>query len=111
MKKKTSRTTRSKPARRHGHADNDTNTRRVIADCRELRQAIAEGRNEFQLLLMGGACFSRKHITTDDRGRFRVFNYISESVRRLTGKELFAKSEIGDAMRKGAFIAEGIDHA
>jgi hypothetical protein len=88
----------------------DTNTSLKIRNCRELRQAIANGCYEFRLLLIGGA-YSGKFITTDDRGRrFCVFNYIDDSIQKLTGKELFTKSNIGDAMQNGAFVTEGQSH-
>jgi hypothetical protein len=87
----------------------DTNLSRVIHNCRQLRRAIAGGCHEFRLLLMGGA-YSRKHITTDRKGCFRVVNCIDDSVQKLTGRELFTQSNIGRAMRNAAFIAEGQNH-
>jgi hypothetical protein len=91
------------------HASTNTNASRSIGNPRELCRAIAEGCHEFRLLLIGGA-YSRKHITTDDRGRFCVFNYIDDSEQRLTAKELFTKSNIGEAMQHGVFVAEGQGH-
>ena len=52
--------------------------------------------------------FPAKHITTDDRGRFRVFNYIEDSVQTLTGKKLYTESNIGNAMENGAFVKGGL---
>jgi hypothetical protein len=84
-----------------------TNAPERIRNCRQLRRAIAEGCYEFRLLLCGGAAFSSKHITTDVRGRFRVFNYIDDSVQRLSGRQLYTESNIGNAMENGAFVKEG----
>jgi len=109
MKHKTTKTNRSKLAGHKGPADNDTNTSRCIVNCRELRRAIAEGRHEFRLLLLGGVCFSRKHITIDDRGRFRVAHYIDDGIETLTGRELYTQAGIGEAMRNRSFIVEGQD--
>jgi hypothetical protein len=108
MNQKTTKTTRSTPANHNSNAGNDTNQQ--IRNPKELRQAIAEGCYEFRLLLMGGACFSRKHITTDDRGRFHIFNYIDDSEQELTARELYTQSNIGEAMQKGAFVREGQGH-
>lgn len=106
MKQKTTKTkTRSNLVRPNKHPSDDTNCRRV-RNCKELRRAIAEGCHEFRLLLCGGAAFSRKHITTDERGRFRVFNYIDDSVQTLSGKKLYTESNIGYAMENGAFMKE-----
>jgi hypothetical protein len=55
---------------------------------------------------MGGA-YSRKTITRRKDGRFRVLNHIDDSVQSLTGKQLYTDSNIGRAMRNGAFIKEG----
>jgi hypothetical protein len=83
-----------------------TNAPERIRNCQQLRRAIAEGCNDFCLLLCGGAAFSSKHITTDGRGRFRVFNYIDDSVQTLSGKKLYTETNIGNAMEKGAFVKE-----
>lgn len=80
-----------------------------IRNCRQLRRAIAEGCYEFRLLLTG-KFYSRKFITTNDRGRFCVLNYIDDSIQILTGRELYTRSNIGNAMRNGAFIAEEQSH-
>ena len=84
----------------------DTNQQRIIGNCQELRQAIAEGRSEFLLLLCGGA-YSRKTITTASKGRFRILNHIDGSRQVLTEKELHTESNVGLAMSNGALIAEG----
>jgi len=89
---------------------NAANGSQPIRDPRQLRQAIAAGRLEFQLLLAGGACFSRKRITMNGRGHFGVFNYVDDTVQSLTAKELYTKSNIGEAMRKGAFVVGGQNH-
>ena len=83
-----------------------TNAPEKIRNCKELRRAIAEGCYEYRLLLCGGAAFSSKHITTDGRGRFRVFNYIDDSVQTLSGKKLYTETNIGNAMENGAFVKE-----
>ena len=85
-----------------------TNLPERIRNCRELRRAIAlaDGCGDFCLLLCGGAAFSRKCISLEDDGRFRVENWIDDSVQTLTGRELYTQSNIGNAMRNGAFVKE-----
>lgn len=77
-----------------------------IRNCRQLRQAIAKGYIGFRLVLIGGG-YSRKTITINRKGRFRVVNHIDDSIQKLTGRELYTKSNIGKAMRNLAFVAEG----
>jgi hypothetical protein len=88
------------------NADRNTNAPEQIRNCRQLRRAIAAGCYDFRLLLVGGACFSRKHITLEDDGRFCVFNYIDDSVQTLSGKKLYTETNIGSAMEKGAFVRD-----
>lgn len=82
---------------------------RIIGNTEQLRQAVAEGLTDFRLLLLGGG-YSRKTITATSKGRFHVVNHIDASSQVLTEKELFTESNIGLAMARGAFIAEGQDH-
>lgn len=87
----------------------DTNLIRSIGNCRQLRHAIEAGFCEFRLLLMGGA-YSRKTIAINREGLFRVVNHIDGSVQKLTGRELYTQSNIGEAMQKGALVAGGQRH-
>lgn len=89
------------------NAAKKTNAPERIRNCRQLRRAIAlaDGCGDFRLLLCGGA-FSRKCISLEDDGRFHVENWIDDSVQTLTGRELYTQSNIGDAMRNGAFVTE-----
>jgi hypothetical protein len=90
--------------------DNNTPKRiRVIRNYRQLRKAIADGLTEFRLLLMGGG-YSAKTITAASKGRFHVVNHIDGSSQILTEVELSTQSNIGEAMTKGAFIAEEQRH-
>jgi hypothetical protein len=84
-------------------------TKGKIRNCRQLRQAIAKGYIGFRLILVGGG-YSRKTITINRKGRFRIVNHIDDSLQKLTARELYTKSNIGRAMRNGAFIAEGQSH-
>ena len=76
-----------------------------IKNTRELRQAVAAGRHDYRLRLHGGLC-SRKTISLSADGRFKVENHIDGSEQTLTGRQLYSHSNIGDGMRKGAFIPE-----
>ena len=83
-----------------------TNAPERIRNCRQLRRAIGEGCNHFCLLLCGGAAFSRKSISLEEDGRFYVENWIDDSIQTLTGIQLYTESNIGNAMRSGAFVKE-----
>jgi len=48
--------------------------------------------------------YSRKTMRLLSDGRFRVVNHIDESVQRLTGRQLYTESNIGRAMKQGAFV-------
>lgn len=74
-----------------------------IKNVRELRKAIAGGQHEFRILLQGGL-YSWKTITPC-AGRFDVVNHIDETLQRLTGRQLYTRSNIGEAMRSGTFVA------
>jgi hypothetical protein len=75
-----------------------------IKNTRFLRQAIRGGQREFKLCLSGGL-YSRKTITVERNGRFRVANHIDDIVQLLTGRQLYTESNIGRGMRAGAFSA------
>jgi hypothetical protein len=75
---------------------------RHIQNVRALRRALASGQREFKVHLRGGV-FSRKRIRPCADGRFQILNYIDESVQKLTGKQLYTRSIIGEAMQKKAF--------
>ena len=87
-------------------AERQTNAPEQIRNCRQLRRAIADGCCDFCLLLCGGAAFSRKFISLEDDGRFYVENWIDDSIQTLTGRQLYTESNIGNAMRSGAFVKE-----
>ncbi len=75
----------------------------LIRNTRQLRQALARGRYEFRLALQGGL-FSRKTIALSPEGRFEVENHIDGSEQTLTGRQLYSRSNIGRAMKRGAFV-------
>jgi len=79
---------------------------RQIHNVRELRASIRRGNHEFRLRLNGGV-FSRKTIGLCDDGSFSVFNGIDGSMEKLTGRELYTESAIGEGMRRGAFLEDG----
>jgi hypothetical protein len=74
-----------------------------IRNTRELRKTLSQGKREFRLILRGG-CYSRKTIRLLRDGRFRVENHIDWSVERLTGRQLHTQTNIGRAMKLGAFL-------
>lgn len=70
-----------------------------------LNSGIADGNTEYAILLTGGV-ISRKTITRVG-SKYRVENQIDGSVQRLTDRQLFEGrySNIGKAMKKGAFVS------
>ena len=78
---------------------------KVIKTVNQLRKAIAEGRRYFRICLRFGL-YSRKTITLTEGGRFHIVNQFDGSEQRLSVDELFTKTNIGEAMRHGAFVAE-----
>ena len=78
---------------------------RHIQNVRALRQALANGQREFKVRLNRGV-FSRKRIKPCADGRFRILNCIDNSIQKLTGRELYTRSIIGEAMQKKAFTDE-----
>jgi len=74
-----------------------------IRNTGQLRKTLSHGEQEFKLALQGGL-FSRKTIRLLSDGRFRVVNHIDETVQKLTGRQLYTESNIGRAMKCGAFI-------
>jgi hypothetical protein len=76
-----------------------------IKNTRELRRALAAGHHDFRLRLRGGLC-SRKTITLSPDGRFQVENHIDGSEQTLSGRQLYSESNIGKAMKHGAFVPE-----
>jgi hypothetical protein len=77
-----------------------------IKNVKALRKSIADGQREFRLLLGEGLVYSRKTISVRADGIFIVHNHIDETVQSLTGRQLYTESNIGEGMRKGAFVAE-----
>ena len=74
-----------------------------IRNTRQLRKTLSHGEHEFKLALMGGL-FSRKTIRLLPDGRFRVVNHIDETVQKLSGRQFYTESNIGRAMKQGAFV-------
>jgi hypothetical protein len=74
-----------------------------IRNTRQLRETVSQGEREFKLALQFGL-FSRKTIRLLPDGRFRVVNHIDETVQRLSGRQLYTESNIGRAMKQGAFV-------
>jgi hypothetical protein len=75
-----------------------------IRNARQLLKTVSEGKHEFRLVLQGGL-YSRKTIRLTADRRFRVTNHIDNSVQKLTARQLYSQSNIGKAMRMGAFAA------
>ena len=70
-----------------------------------LKELIAEGREDYFLLLQGGLK-SSKNISYDrDTDTFSIFHLIDGTDERLNG-ERFRQSRIRDAIQIGAFFAE-----
>lgn len=75
-----------------------------IRNPRQLREAIAKGHHEFRILLQYGL-YSAKTIHLSADGRFTVVNHIDGTKQRLTVKQLYTESNIGEAMEHSAFVA------
>lgn len=67
-----------------------------------LNDAIAAGNDDFALLLNGGFLFSRKTITRE-RGKYRVWHHITDTVEVISARELL-DTNIGHAMNVGALV-------
>ena len=82
--------------------DGQTYTRIDSVD--DLREVLAQGMQEFKMVLNHGV-FSRKEIKLEPDGRFWVFNHIDDSEFTLTAEELMDRNVtlIGEAVTKGAF--------
>ena len=74
-----------------------------IRNARELRRMIAAGRHDYRLCLRYGL-FSRKTIALSPEGRFEIENHIDGSEETLSGRQLYSESNIGAAMKRGAFV-------
>ena len=74
----------------------------LIRNTRQLRQALAQGQNEFRLALQAGL-YSRKTVMLLPDGRFEVVNHIDDTTQRLSGRQLYSQSNTGKAMKLGAF--------
>ena len=83
-----------------------TTKREKVSSVSHLRRLIKSGRNEFFLLLSGGLVVSRKTVRLQKDGRFAIVNHIDDTKQVLTEVELFTASNIGEAITKGAFVAE-----
>jgi hypothetical protein len=79
-----------------------------INNAKALRRSVAEGQREFLICLQAGI-FSRKTIAACADGRFKIVNHVDDSVQKLTARQLYTRSNIGNAMRLGAFLAETPD--
>jgi hypothetical protein len=74
-----------------------------IKNTKQLRQSIDEGNAEYMIMLNGGLG-SRKFIRTHGK-QFRVENCVDGSKQTLSARQLYSNAtNIGKAMRKGAFI-------
>jgi hypothetical protein len=62
------------------------------------------GRHDFCIILMGGGAFSRKEIMLYDKDKLDVFNSIDGTFQTLSRKSVYSKSNIGEAIDKGAFF-------
>lgn len=78
-----------------------------IKNLSELKAHLRRGHRDFAIALVGGAAVSRKYITPLSNGRFDLFNGIDGTVvEEQTGRELLTRTNIGKAMRRGAFFCE-----
>jgi hypothetical protein len=75
-----------------------------IRNPRQLRAAIAHGHHEFRILLQYGV-YSAKTIHLLANKRFAVLNHVDGTKQRLTVKQLYTESNIGEAMEHSAFVA------
>ena len=80
--------------------------REKVNSVSHLRELIKSGRNNFFILLAGGLVVSRKTIRVKKDDRFAIVNHIDDTTEVLTEAELFTASNIGEAITKGAFVAE-----
>jgi hypothetical protein len=101
---KNSHTPRAEAPSKIERLPTNTSINRVIHDSRELRRAIVDGCHEFRLLLNGGV-YASKLIRFDGKAHFRIFNPSDGTAQRLAVRELYSKSNIGEAMRRRAFLA------
>lgn len=77
----------------------------------ELRKEVEAGNSEYYILLAGGAIRSSKYITYEPSSkRFSVLNLSDDSrqsfTERTIGDEKSERTNIGKAMKLGAFIRE-----
>lgn len=70
-----------------------------------LETLIHAGKSDYYILLNYNL-ISRKKVGRTKNGRFRIYNWIDGTEQIHTESELFSESNIGEAIRKGAFIAE-----
>ena len=76
-----------------------------IKSVEELKKESAEGADFF--ILLNDGLRSSKHICyEDDEKKFYVLNEIDGSEQRLTERGLFTKSNIGEAIGKGALYKD-----
>lgn len=80
-----------------------------IKSVEELKKSIAQGHNDFYIILAGGGAKSSKWIDYDETsGLFAITNLIDDSEQDLTEKQLMNShiTNIGKAMKLGALIQE-----
>ena len=83
---------------------------KVIKSLKELDKVLTSkklldevgGMGEFAIVLNGGL-FSRKYIQKLENGKYHIIHCIDDTTQTLTGKSLLSKTNIGEAMEKGAF--------
>lgn len=75
-----------------------------IPDIEALNEAIADGNEDFAIVL-GGGLFTRKTIWRIGK-KYRMFNGIDGTVSSFTRKQLL-DTLIGRAMKAGRFVALG----
>jgi len=80
-----------------------------IPNIEALNDAMADGNDGYAIVLNGGL-FARKTITWESN-RYRVEDHVDGSVVWLTADQLFDErySNIGKAMKVGAFVTMGED--
>jgi hypothetical protein len=76
-----------------------------IKTVEELRKLSKDEPIDCFIALSGGICRSSKSVFYDSGEKiFSIINEIDDTEDILTEKELFTKSNVGEAIRKGAFF-------
>lgn len=77
-----------------------------VKNMKHFRELLNAGRHEYFIVLAGGLVRSSKDIELIENGKFCVVNYIDDTTQHLTEKELYTKSNIGEALDKHSLVCE-----